>query len=541
MTLWGSFDSFQEPMRWHAGRDTCGRPPSPTARFSFYFRSSAFWPTPGYEDRSEPREFGKESTLTNAPARDLRDRLAKCSQEHLIAFWSELDDRQQRELAAQLEAVDFELVDRLFREGASHEDWDSLAARAVPPPAFRLDGRGNRFSAEDARERAAAALAAGEVGVLLVAGGQGSRLGFEHPKGLYPIGPVSRHSLFQNHIEKIRAISEHYSVAVPLYLMTSPATHAETIDYLEQNNRFSLPANDLTIFCQGTMPAVDAATGKLLLADRGQLFLSPDGHGGTVSAIHRSGAIDEMHQRGIRQLFYFQVDNPLTPICDETFLGYRLLAESELSTLVVARQTSKDRLGNVVSIDGKLRIIEYIDLPDEAAEARDEDGSFSLWAGSIAVHAIDVAFLDRMAASGESLPFHISEKNVAYVDAEGQQVKPDDAENPNALKFERFIFDLIPSAERAIVVEEERSRVFAPVKNADGEGDETPAATRAALLALHRGWLEAAGATIAEGADVEISPLVARDAEQLAERIETGLHIAETTHFTPGAPGLAGE
>ena len=321
--------------------------------------------------------------------------------------------------------------------------------------------------------------------------------------------------------------------------MTSPATHEETVDYLDQNDRFSLRADDLTIFCQGTMPAVDAASGKLLLAEPGQLFLSPDGHGGTVSAIHGSGAFDQMHQRGIRQLFYFQVDNPLTPICDETFIGYHLLAQSELSTLVVAKRTPQDRLGVVVSIDDELRIIEYSDLPDEPAAALDDDGALKLWAGSIAVHVIDVAFLDRMAASGESLPFHISEKNVAYVNDEGQLVKPDDPKNPNALKFERFIFDLIPSAQRAIVVEGERSRVFAPVKNADGQGDETPASARAAMLALHRRWLEAAGATIADGVDVEISPRVARDARQLAERIEPGIHIAETTHLLPGAPGLA--
>ena len=463
--------------------------------------------------------------------------LAEHSQEHLLAFWDQLDALEQRELAAQIDAIDFGLIDRLFHDGASHEDWDALAARATPPPAFRLDGSGNEFSPEEAQERGARALAAGEVGVLLVAGGQGSRLGFEHPKGMYPIGPVSGASLFQIHIEKVRATAERHGAAVPLYLMTSPATHEETVKYLEENDRFGLAADDLTIFCQGTMPAVDAMTGKLLMEDRGRLFLSPDGHGGTVEAIHRSGAIDQMHRRGIRQLFYFQVDNPLTAVCDETVIGYHLFAKSELSTLVVAKQTPRDRVGNVVSVDGTVQIIEYIDLPDKAAEERAADGSLRLWAGSIAVHVMDVAFLDRRAASGESLPFHVSKKKVAYVDDQGQHVEPAE---PNALKFERFIFDLLPSAERAIVVEAERSRIFAPVKSAHGEGDETPESAQAAMVALHRSWLEAAGATVADGVQVEISPLVARNEEELAEKIEPGFHVAESTYFSPGAAGLAG-
>ena len=149
-----------------------------------------------------------------------------------------------------------------------------------------------------------------------VAGGQGSRLGFDHPKGMYPIGPVSGASLLQIHFEKALAAARRYGAAVPIYMMTSPVTHDEQVAFLDEHNRFGLPADDVVLFCQGTMPAVDAATGKLLLAAKDSLFLSPDGHGGTVAALAASGAIEHMRRRGIEHLFYLQVDNPLTPIGD---------------------------------------------------------------------------------------------------------------------------------------------------------------------------------------------------------------------------------
>ena len=144
---------------------------------------------------------------------------------------------------------------------------------------------------------------------------------------------------------------------IPLYVMTSPATHEETISYMRANENFGLAQDDLKIFCQGTMPAVDAQTGQLLLAEKDQLALSPDGHGGMLQALSVSGCLSDIHQRGVRQLFYCQIDNPLVQMCDPAFLGYHLLSNSELSTQVVAKRTTRDKVGNVVSIDGELRII----------------------------------------------------------------------------------------------------------------------------------------------------------------------------------------
>jgi UDP-N-acetylglucosamine/UDP-N-acetylgalactosamine diphosphorylase len=222
------------------------------------------------------------------------------------------------------------------------------------------------------------------------------------------------------------------------------------------------------------------------------------------------------------------VDNPLTPICDPEFLGYHLLSESELSTLAVAKQLPEERVGNVVSIDGKVQIIEYSDLPREAAERRADDGALELWAGNTAIHVFEAEFLARAARDPERLPFHVAKKAVPHLDAEGNRVEP---QEPNALKFERFIFDLVPSAERAIVVEADPRRAFAPLKNAPGAERDTPEAAREQLVAMWRAWLAAAGVEVAEGAAVEISPLFALDAEELANKVEAGRKVSEPTYF----------
>ena len=454
--------------------------------------------------------------------------VAPHGQEHVLAFWERLGADERQALAAQVRAIDFPLIAQLTRAGDAAEDIHAAIDRATPPPAFRLDGMGNRFSAAEACRCGQAALAEGRCGVILVAGGQGTRLGFAHPKGMFPIGPISRRSLFQVHVEKILAVARRYGVRIPLCLMTSPATHAETVEYFARHERFGLPAEDLTIFCQGTMPAVDAQSGKVLLDAPGHVFASPDGHGGMLAALARSGALAELRRGGVETLFYFQVDNPLVDVLGAGFLGYHLLSNSELSTQVVRKQEPLEKVGNVVAVDGQLRIIEYSDLPDDAARRRNPDGTLAIWAGSIAVHAMQASFLDRMASPSDSLPLHRARKKVPYIDATGCHVEP---AAPNAIKFERFIFDLLPAAARAIVVEIDPQRCFAPLKNASGDKQDTPEIVRAQMVALHAEWLGQAGAKLDAGVEVEINPLFALDAAELAKKIKPGVQIVESTYF----------
>ncbi|HEX5103171.1 MAG TPA: UTP--glucose-1-phosphate uridylyltransferase, partial [Pirellulaceae bacterium] len=461
---------------------------------------------------------------------------------HLLDFWERLDGRQRGRLARQIEALDPDLFRKLRAEhaagpaaGDSPSKWAELAARAEPPPAMRLDGSGVEFTAQSARERGAAALAAGEVGMILVAGGLGTRLGFDQPKGLFPLAPLSKRTLFQILIEQLLAVRRRCGVAIPLYVMTSEATDEVTRSFLGEHANFGLPAADLHIFCQASMWAVDERFERILLEAPDSLFLGPDGHGGMLAALEKSGGLADAERRGIKHLFYGQIDNPLTQICDELFLGSHILAGSEMTTQVVRKREPLERVGNVVQVAGRTQIIEYSDLPEEFARRTNPDGSLKLWAGNLAVHVFDVAFLQRQAADPQALPFHCAKKKVTCLDSQGQLVQP---ERPNALRFERFIFDLLPRAKKALVVEVDPCEAFAPVKNSDDEPTDNPRLAKLAMMSLDRERLRQAGALVADNVPVEINPLWAGTVEELRGRLARGTIIDQPTYFSPDGPRL---
>jgi UDP-N-acetylglucosamine/UDP-N-acetylgalactosamine diphosphorylase len=465
--------------------------------------------------------------MSTPTKQQLLAKLEPLGQQHLVAFWDQLRESEQQQLADQIDRIDFALVDSLYHGKVDQPNWVELSHRAVPPPAVRL-GEPSEAEMLQATECGTAALHAGKVGVLITAGGQGSRLGFDLPKSMYQIGPISNASLLQIHVEKIRAVAARYGKAIPLYLMTSPATHADTLKFLKDNNNFGLGAEDLVVFCQGTMPAVAIDSGKLLLAEKGKLFLSPDGHGGTVAALGESGALEHMRQWGVEQLFYLQVDNPLVPICDPQLIGHHLMTRSELTSIAVKKKHPHEKWGNFGMIDGRMHVIEYSDIPDDVAELKDGDGELKFWAGSLAIHVFERALFERALEIKDMMPFHIARKKVPFVNEEGELVNPAE---PNALKFERFIFDLLPQAERPLVVEYREDECLAPLKNASGAAVDTPEYVREMMLRLHRRWLEAAGATFADGVNVEISPLFALDAAGVAAKIKPGHHFANSEYL----------
>lgn len=455
-----------------------------------------------------------------------QERLQRFHQAQLLRFADELPPQSRARLEKQIDAIDFEQLGKLVAGKDQPVDWNALSAKALPPPAIRLGLPDSSYTTEDARRAGEEALRRGEVGMLLVAGGQGTRLGFDLPKGMFPIGPVSGRSLFQMQCDRLIALGRKYDRDIPLYLMTSPATDAETRDYFAKEDRCGLKADQLHFFCQGQMPAVDAKTGQVLLATKDEIALSPDGHGGIVTALRDSGCLEDAKRRGIKVFYYAQIDNPLAELCDPLLLGFHLLAHSQLTTQVVRKRFAKEKVGNVVSIDGKVQIIEYSDLPDWVAEQTTPDGDLKLWAGNIAIHVFDLSFLDSVASKAEGLPFHRAHKKVPYIDEHGHAVTPGE---PNATKFERFVFDLLPLAERALVVEADAARVFAPVKNADGAAVDTPSQAREAILRLHREWLEEAGVRIDDDVRVEIHPGWALDEAEVQEKIKGDLHITTDT------------
>jgi UDP-N-acetylglucosamine/UDP-N-acetylgalactosamine diphosphorylase len=448
------------------------------------------------------------------------ERLHEYGQGHVLAAWDRLNDTERRGLLAQVRALDLAQLRQLY-EKREHAVQVPSSDRIAPVPVIGIDA-----DVTEARRLGAESLRRGEVAVLLVAGGQGTRLGFDHPKGMFPIGPVSNKSLFQLHAEKVLATSRRYGKPVPFLVMTSPATDAVTKAFFTEHQYFGLPARDVQFFCQGAMPALDLATGKLLMEAPGRLFTSPNGHGGTLTALSDSGLLDEMRDRGIRHIFYFQVDNPLVKVADPIFLGHHLKANAEMSSKIVPKETPMDKVGNMVLVDGRCSIIEYSDLPKELAEQRDANGKLRIWAGSPAIHYFAVDFLERVTRGQARIPFHVARKKVPHMDENGKLVEPT---KENALKFEMFIFDVLPLADRWTVVETSAREEFVPLKNATGA--DSPTVVRQAISDLGASWLTRAGVAVPPGATIEISPLYAVDPDEFKARVDREMKIHGPTYL----------
>lgn len=457
--------------------------------------------------------------MTHVPP-ELLHRLHAHGQAHVLAGWDDLPAVRRAGLVAQLAGIDLAELDALYRRKDEPHTVLPPRERIAPVPLLPAEATAEEVA------RGEEALRNGEVAALVVAGGQGTRLGSDKPKGMYPVGPVSGATLFRVHAEKVLALSRRYGKSVPLLVMTSPATHADTEDYFRAEGFFGLAERDVSFFQQGTMPAVELATGKLLLERPGQLFQSPNGHGGTLTALAETGLLADLKARGVKHVFYFQVDNPLVKVCDPGFVGRHVLADAEASSKVVAKEQPGEKVGILAAVDGRCGIIEYSDLPADTAAEREPDGTLRFRAGSPAIHLFSVPFLERVTARGTGLAFHLARKKVPYYDpATGKQVEPD---KENALKFELFVFDALPMADRWLAVETPRAEEFAPLKNATGP--DSPETVRAAISALHAGWLERCGVEVG-GFPVEVCPLLALDAAELRAKLPRGLMVAGPTHI----------
>lgn len=446
-----------------------------------------------------------------------RIRKAFCDggQGHVFDWWDELAAEEKETLIGQLAEIDLDLMSRLAAEHIAAES--GIGCARLEPIEFISIPE----TARDKKNEAAAAargielISGGKTAVFVVAGGQSSRLGLKMAKGKFPIMPITGKSLFQHHSEKILAFSRKYDVSIPFFVMTSQSNHEETRHFFEENGFFGLSRDDVFFITQGMLPAIDFG-GKFILKDKGALFMSPDGHGGALTTLFRSGALDEAEKRGIQYVSYFQVDNPLVKVLDPVFVGYHDLDGSEMSSKIVRKIDPMEKVGVIGLIDGKPGVIEYSDMSHEDANARTSHGDLLYSAGSIAIHLLNVDFIRKCNDGEFTLPFHKAEKEIPHLDESGQVVAP---EEPNGVKFETFVFDALQYARRTVVMEVSREEEFAPVKNASGE--DSPATSRQALSSLYTSWLAAAGFDVENlgPSDVEISPLFALDAVDLVKKI----------------------
>lgn len=446
----------------------------------------------------------------------------RAGQAQVFAFFDRLTPDAQQRLLTEAAEIDLAEVARLYRslvvktDGAVGVNLDGLA----PAPYEKRPEHGGDTAAWAAAKNAGeAALRAGRVAAFTVAGGQGTRLGYDGPKGTFPVTPLKQKPLFQVFAEKIRAASVRYGRPLHWFIMTSHANHAATEAFFAENSFFGLDRARVHFFRQGRMPAV-GFDGKILLETAGSLALSPDGHGGSLRALERSGALDLMQREGIDTLSYFQVDNPLVRCIDPAFIGWHVLRGSEMTSKMVPKAYAEEKVGHFCTQGGKSVVVEYSDLPMAMQRETDANGQLRYLAGSIAIHVLDREFVRRMAIGGEgvSLPFHRADKKIPTVDATGNAVKPEKA---NGVKFEMFVFDALPFAKNPVIIETLRADDFSPVKNADGV--DSPQSCRDDQLRQFARWLKANGATVATDATgkpelaMEISPLFGYDEDSFAD------------------------
>ncbi len=465
----------------------------------------------------------------------LRTKLQPVSQAHVLNFWSTLPQSARDALTNQIESIDWSAMPRLIEQYVRNKPVFELPPKVQPAPYYPVDHTAafrpwNRAAAKAAGE---SLLRTGKVAAFVVAGGQGSRLGYEGPKGCFPAGAVTGKPLFAMFADAILGVYDRYGVHVPWYIMTSPLNHDATLEFFAAHHFFGLPRNSVNLFMQGIMPSLDISTGKVLMSARGEIATNPDGHGGSLRALHASGAIDDMKQRGVSTISYFQVDNPTVNLLDPVFLGLHANAgtaaaahsSAQMSSKMIPKAYAEEKLGlfcahGAGEKQGRTEIVEYSDLPMDMQRETLPDARLRFLAGSIAVHILGLDFVEKLNTDAAfELPWHRAEKKIPCVDpATGEPSKP--AAN-NGVKLERFVFDALPLCDSSIVLETDRIEEFAPIKNA--EGQDSPQSSREIQTERAARWLEFSGVAVPRrgGADgkpdclLEISARTASTREEL--------------------------
>ncbi|MFO7869975.1 MAG: UDPGP type 1 family protein [Kiritimatiellia bacterium] len=449
---------------------------------------------------------------------ECRNLLEKHGQSHVLKFWDTLNEDEQEKLLAQVDSIDFDEVSAT-QEAVKSRGASGTGGDIEPAPVLAR----NDIDREKAGKAGEEVIRAGQAAALVVAGGQGTRLGFDGPKGCYPAGPVTERSLFEIHAGKLRALELKYGVAVPFYVMTSTTNDAETKAFFEEHEFFGIDPAKVTFFKQGEWPAL-TAEGKLILESPSRIFMSPDGHGGVIGALQRNCCLEDMRKNGVIYVFYFQVDNPLVEVADPVFMGLHKRRGSEMSLKVCAKRDPSEGLGVVARQNGRNRVVEYTELTEEQKNARTSDGRLKFLFGSVAIHIFSVDFLEKTA--GLDLPIHIAHKKVPYCDDHGNTVTPEES---NAFKFEKFVFDALPMAKQSLNVEFAREEEFSPIKNA--EGNDSPETACRDMSMKYARRLAACGVDVPTDSsgvplyNIEIDPYCAIDREELCRKIGKGLKV----------------
>ncbi|XP_022687957.1 UDP-N-acetylhexosamine pyrophosphorylase-like isoform X5 [Varroa jacobsoni] len=513
--------------------------------------------------------FYTRHKMTEYQLKRMKALLAEHGQEHLLQFWDHLDEKQQGELIADIDYVDVARCAAAFSNvmlpNKNADDLDSL----LEPVATDQFGSVARSSPEQLaayRQAGLEAISRGEVAALLLAGGQGTRLGVPYPKGMYDVGLPSGKTLYQLQGERLKRL-EHLvekqtgraGCSIPWYIMTSEHTRNPTLEFFANHDFFGLNQDNFIVFEQNMMPSF-TFDGKIILEKTYRLALSPDGNGGLYNVLYKRGILEDMVRRGIKYIHAYCVDNILVKIADPTFIGFCISKDADCAAKVVEKASPTEAVGVVCKVRGRYQVVEYSEISAETAQKRNLDGRLTFNAGNICNHFFTLDFLNKvsgMAAcmrkidingneedtSKAALKYHVAKKKIPFIDAMGVSRQP---EKPNGVKLEMFVFDVFEYANSFAVWEVLREDEFSPLKNADGAEKDTPTTCRYHLFDLHHRYVLNSGGnfidengtplalipaqitngTIKRERDThepiicEISPLLSYDGEDLEEIVK---------------------
>jgi len=469
---------------------------------------------------------------------ELKEQLRSYGQEHVLHWWEDLSQEEKEELRKDLGEVDLQEMQEMWEKTCGQEVEVREVDDVMEPVEASLCESVATSSEEILKEYEEVALRAasrGQMGVLLLAGGQGTRLGVGYPKGMYDIGLLSGKTLYQIQVERIlrlQELSERLTgtkTIIPMYIMTSEATKEDTADFFSKHNYFGLKQNQVVIFEQRVIPSFDNQ-GKFIMSRKSKLARSPDGNGGLYWALQNEGVLDDMERRDIRYLHAYCVDNVLVKVADPHFMGYCISKNAESGNKVVEKVQPAEAVGVVCKVDGKIQVVEYSEISKQNSEMRNSNGQLTYHAGNICNHFFTRDFLRKICSDHlRDLPHHIAKKKIPHVDLKsGDNIKP---EKPNGIKLEKFVFDVFEFSSSFVVWVCERDDEFSPLKNAEGAGKDTPTTARESLYDLHKRYIKASGAKLVFGSDtsLEICPLLSYAGEGLEEihgkSLDTPLHL----------------
>ena len=449
----------------------------------------------------------------------LRALAAEFGQGHVFASWGQLNAEERAVLLAQLDQTDFPLMDRLARKWVLDQPAPEKFEHIIPVPSIPVATRDDP-AAREAWDAGEEQLRRGRVGIILVAGGQDTRLGFPGPKGCYPITPITQKTFFQCHAEKISNLERRYACVIPWYIMVSDTNEAATREYFEANRYFGLSPQAVTFIRQRMVPCMDDG-GRFMLEAPGRLAMNPNGHGGCIPAMVENGVVENARRRGVEMLSYFQVDNWAVKVADPFLIGYHTLRGAAMSSKVHRKNKPREAVGVHCLCDGVYRVIEYseLDIYPQLLET-DGEGKVVYYAGNPAMHILSVDFVQSTYDRFDEFPWHLAHKRIAFLDSAGQIVTPD---KPNGYKFETFVFDALRFVPHApVALEINRLGEYTPTKQFEGEN--SVVAARQSMANLWGGWIEKAGCAVPRDTHgnvtvpLEISPAFALDEEEFLAR-----------------------